>query len=140
MGNQLLGNIRLSCQLDQHSISSSLSENVGLESKSIDFVLAFPQADLDVPVYMELPAGMQIPGAAYPKQHVLLLKKSLYGLKQASANWYDKLKNSLQLRGFHESVANPCVFIKGSPTSSHGECDTIVHDTPSAPAQYRGNR
>jgi hypothetical protein len=30
----------------------------GLESKSIDFALAFPQADLDVPVYMELPVGV----------------------------------------------------------------------------------
>jgi hypothetical protein len=30
----------------------------GLESKSIDFVLAFPQAELDVDVYMELPAGV----------------------------------------------------------------------------------
>ncbi len=30
----------------------------GLESKSIDFVLAFPQADLDVLVFMELPAGV----------------------------------------------------------------------------------
>merc|ERR1711966_113489 len=31
-----------------------LGEIVGLESQAIDFVLAFPQADLDVPVYMEL--------------------------------------------------------------------------------------
>ena len=60
-------------------------------------------------------------------------------MKQASANWYNKLKNSLQLRGFHESVADPCVFIKGSPISSHGECDTIVHDTRSAPAKHHGN-
>jgi hypothetical protein len=30
----------------------------GLESKSIDFVVAFLQADLDIPVYMELPAGV----------------------------------------------------------------------------------
>jgi hypothetical protein len=30
----------------------------GLKSKSINFLLAFPQADLDVPVYMELPAGV----------------------------------------------------------------------------------
>jgi hypothetical protein len=30
----------------------------GLKSKSIDFVFTFPQADLDVPVYMELPAGV----------------------------------------------------------------------------------
>ena len=30
----------------------------GLQSKSINFVLVFPQADLDVPVYMELSAGV----------------------------------------------------------------------------------
>ena len=41
-----------------------MAEIIGLESKAIDFVLAFPQADLDVPVYMELPLGMEIPGAA----------------------------------------------------------------------------
>ncbi len=29
----------------------------GLSSKIIDFVLAFPQADLEVPVYMQLPIG-----------------------------------------------------------------------------------
>ena len=44
-----------------------LGEIVGLESQTIDFVLAFPQADLDVPVHMELPLGMEIPGAAYEK-------------------------------------------------------------------------
>ena len=42
-----------------------VAEIVGLESKAIDFVLAFPQADFDVPVYMELPLGTEIPGAAY---------------------------------------------------------------------------
>jgi hypothetical protein len=34
------------------------AKNHGLQSKSINFVLAFPPADLDVPVYMELPAGV----------------------------------------------------------------------------------
>ena len=29
-----------------------------LDSKSIDFFLAFPQEDLLIPVYMELPAGV----------------------------------------------------------------------------------
>ena len=29
---------------------------MGLTSKALDFVLVFPQADLDVPVYMKLPA------------------------------------------------------------------------------------
>ena len=86
-----------------------LGEIAGLESRAIDFVLAFPQADLDVPVYMELPHGMEV---ADGNGHLLLLRKSLYGLKQASANWHELLKKALALRGFKESVADPCVFIK----------------------------
>ena len=62
--------------------------------------------------------GMELPNSEYKREYVLLLKKNLYGLKQASANWYDMLKTALQLRGFTESVADPCVFIKGSVTST----------------------
>ena len=40
-----------------------ISELAGLESRTIDFVLAFPQADLDVLVYMELPIGMEVIGS-----------------------------------------------------------------------------
>ena len=38
-----------------------VAEILKLDTRAIDFVLAFPQADLDVPVYMELPSGMEIP-------------------------------------------------------------------------------
>jgi len=96
-----------------------LSEIVGLESQAIDFVLAFPQAELDVPVYMELPIGLEVTGRpGEGRTHVLRLRRSLYGLKQASANWYEKLKAGLELRGFSESVADPCVFIKGAADKS----------------------
>ena len=78
-------------------------------------MLAFPQAELDVPVYMELPIGMEVPGSEQNrKMYLLCLKCSLYGLKQASANWYDMLKKGLQRRGFQESVADPCVFLRGN--------------------------
>ena len=33
-----------------------------LPAQSIDFVLAFPRADLDIPVYMELPVGVKAEG------------------------------------------------------------------------------
>jgi len=54
-----------------------------LESKSIDFVLAFPQADLDAPVYMELPSGVTPVDTddSNSRKYVLRLNKSLYGLK-----------------------------------------------------------
>jgi hypothetical protein len=66
----------------------------GLKSKSIDFVLAFPQADLDVPVYMELPAGVNPINVSDGDRRIYVLKlnKSLYGLKQAGFNWSEKLR------------------------------------------------
>ncbi|MCP4479271.1 MAG: hypothetical protein GY818_14390 [Planctomycetaceae bacterium] len=88
-----------------------LAQLLGLETQAIDFVLAFPQADLDVPVFMELPAGMIVNGHDHDSsKYVLRLRKSLYGLKQASANWHEMLKKGLILRGFKESLADPCVF------------------------------
>ena len=39
-----------------------VAQVLDLDTQAIDFVLAFPQAELEVPVYMELPAGMDIAG------------------------------------------------------------------------------
>ncbi len=91
-----------------------MSEILGLETQAIDFVLAFPQAKLNVPVYMYVPAGMQLHGIPNDAHHMYILKleKSLYGLKQASANWYDMLKKALENCGLQESVADACVFFK----------------------------
>ena len=66
----------------------------GLKSKSIDFVLAFSQSDLDVPVYMELPAGVNPINVSDGDRHryVLKLNKSLYGFMLAGFNWFAKLR------------------------------------------------
>jgi len=79
----------------------------GLSSKSINFVLTFPQADLEIPVYMELPVA---PEGEHWKSYVLRLNKSLNGLKQAGYNWFAKLSNGLQDRCFVQSNIDPCVF------------------------------
>jgi hypothetical protein len=64
-----------------------------LKSKSIDFVLAFPQAKLDINIWMELSQGIAISNHEdHSQMYALKLKKSLYGLKQASLNWFEKLK------------------------------------------------
>jgi len=81
-----------------------------LPSRSIDFVLAFPQADLDVDVFMELPIGMDVDGNR--SDWVLKLNKSLYGLKQASSNWFQKLKEGLEDRDYVQSQVDPCVFLR----------------------------
>jgi histone deacetylase 1/2 len=85
----------------------------GLESKSIDFILAFPQADLDVDIWMELPTGIVVHGKDNESRaYVLKLKKSLYGLKQASLNWFEKLKQGLMDQGFTPLEIDPCLYLK----------------------------
>ena len=86
----------------------------GLESKSIDFVLAFPQAGLDVPVYMELPAGVNPTNVSDGdrRKYVLNLNKSLYGLKQAGYNWFEKLHKGLITRDFIQIQVDKCVFYR----------------------------
>ena len=54
-----------------------------LESQSINFVLAFPQAELKEDVYMEIPFDFDQDG---DRSYVMKQKKSIYGLKQASIN------------------------------------------------------
>jgi hypothetical protein len=68
----------------------------GLESKSIDFVLAFPWADLNKDIWMDLPISFEpIKDPNHKPQYVLKLGMNLYGLKQASFNWYKKLHDGL---------------------------------------------
>jgi len=86
----------------------SLIEN--LHSRSIDFVLAYPQADLDIEMYMELPLGTDLPSGFDRRAYVLKLHKNLYGLKQAGHNWHVKLKEGLFSLGFKPCLTDPCVF------------------------------
>ena len=85
-----------------------------LDARSVDFVLAFPQAPLDIDVFMELPYGFSVDGKTDgdSKGYVLKLNKSLYGLKQAAFNWYEMLCKGLTDRGFKQSTSDPCVFLR----------------------------
>lgn len=60
---------------------------------------AFLHGELIEEVYMSPPQGYKVPN----KDLVCILKKSLYGLKQASRNWYSKLSQSLVKYGFQDN-------------------------------------
>ena len=82
-----------------------------LETRSIDFTLAFPQADLDMDLFMELPAIFGL--GSDSRKYVIKLNKSMYGLKQVVHNWFELLKSSLESRDYdHQIATDPCVFIK----------------------------
>jgi hypothetical protein len=89
-----------------------LAQIYNLESKTIHFVIAFPQAELDVNIWMYLPIGFQVDIENESKCYILKLNKSLYGSKQASLNWFKKLKQGLIDHGFHPSAINPSNFFK----------------------------
>ena len=84
----------------------------GLKSKSIDSIFAFPQADLDVQVYMELPAGVNSINASdgNRRRYILKLNKSVYGLKQVGYNRFEKL--GLITRDFIQSQVDKCIFFR----------------------------
>ena len=81
-----------------------------LRTKSIDFVLAFPQADITKDIYMELPYGFNY--GKDKRLYVLKLKKNLYGLCDASYNWFNKITEGLESEGFVRSEIDQCVFLR----------------------------
>lgn len=70
-----------------------------------DVKTAFLYGDLSEQIYMKQPVGYE-DGTS----KVCLLRKSLYGLKQASRNWNVKFTQFLESYKLKSSTADPCVF------------------------------
>ena len=79
----------------------------GWEIQQLDVDNAFLHGDLEEEVYMKIPQGFSNKN----ETRVCKLKKSIYGLKQASRNWYHKFTKSLIDLGYKQSRADHSLFI-----------------------------
>ena len=74
----------------------------------LDVQNTFLHGDLYEEVYMEPPPSLHRQG----ENVVCRLNKSLYGLKQASRNWFSTFSDTIQKAGYQQSKANYSLFTK----------------------------
>ncbi|KAL7580903.1 hypothetical protein ACA910_001170 [Epithemia clementina (nom. ined.)] len=86
-----------------------LSILLGWYSRQLDFVMAFPHAPVEVPLFMTIPKGYRLKDAS-PQAHVLRLLKNIYGQKQCPRVWNRYLDKGLQELGFSTSAIDPCLY------------------------------
>ena len=78
-----------------------------LECRQYDIKNAFTESNLDEELWMKIPQGIRPKGNGT----ALHLLRSLYGLKQAARDWNLLMKDELTKWGFHQSKADPCLFV-----------------------------
>jgi len=77
----------------------------------MDVKTAFLNENFEEDVYMDQPMGFIEEGK---EQMVCKLKKSIYGLKQASRQWYLKFNDTIVSFGFKENIVDWCIYLKVS--------------------------
>ncbi|KAH7550154.1 hypothetical protein JRO89_XS13G0144400 [Xanthoceras sorbifolium] len=80
-----------------------------LELEQLDVKTAFLHGELEETIYMQQPEGFEIEGK---KDHVCLLKKSLYGLKQSPRQWYKRFDSFMVGHGYSRSQYDSCVYFR----------------------------
>jgi hypothetical protein len=98
----------ISCK-DSLRIIMALVAHYDLELHQMDVKMTFLNGDLLENVYMTQLKGFAMKGKEHMGCH---LKKSIYGLKQASIQWYLKFDESIRSFGFKENEEDNCIYAK----------------------------
>ena len=75
----------------------------------MDIKSTFLNGYLEEEVYVEQPQGYEVIGQEHK---VYMMKKELYGLKQALRAWYSRIDSYLTQNGFHRSESEPTLYTK----------------------------
>ncbi|CAM8903118.1 unnamed protein product [Rhodiola kirilowii] len=90
-------------------IIMALSAHFDLELHQIDVKTTFLNGDIDEVIYMVQPENFECGDS---KNIVCKLRKSIYGLKQASRQWYFKFYQVIISYGFEANLMDECVYHK----------------------------
>nr|CAN83069.1 hypothetical protein VITISV_008960 [Vitis vinifera] len=96
---------------DSFRIIMTLIAHYDLELHQMDVKTAFLNGNIDETIYMVQPKNFESNDS---KQLVCRLKRSIYGLKQASRQWYRKFDKVITSFGFKENVVDQCIYLKFS--------------------------
>nr|GEU46405.1 retrotransposon protein, putative, Ty1-copia subclass [Tanacetum cinerariifolium] len=92
----------------------SIAAYYDYEIWKIDVKTSFLNGYLNEEVYMKKPEGFVNP--KYPNR-VCMLKRSIYGLKQASRQWNKRFDDEIKKFGFTQNRHEPCVYLKASESN-----------------------
>jgi len=92
---------------DSIRVFLALVNHLDLECDQVDIKAAFLNGELDETVYLEPPEGSDVPVGK-----VLLLRKSLYGLKQSPRCFNKALDEWLRSEGLRPTNADGCVYTR----------------------------
>ncbi|WJX19405.1 hypothetical protein P8452_09107 [Trifolium repens] len=96
---------------DSLHVILALVAHFDLELHQMNVKTAFLNGDLEEVVYMKQPEGF----STNDGEHLVCkLKKSIYGLKQASRQWYLKFHGIISSFGFVENPMDQCIYQKVS--------------------------
>ena len=95
-----------------------------LHTKSVDFVQAYPQANIKSSIYLHPPAGVILNRSR--GDMVLKLIRNVYGLEDAGKTWFEHLIEGLEGLGFKPTESDPCIYIRGSNIIVLYEDDCII--------------
>ncbi len=74
--------------------------------------MAYPQANIEVPLYIDIPKGFTFNSSR--QMHCLKLLKNLYGQKQAGRTWHLHLHQGMLDLGVIQSEVDDCIFYRGN--------------------------
>lgn len=96
-------------RLDTIRMILALAAQQGWKVYQLDVKSAFLNGVLQEEIYVEQPEGFVTPGQ---EEKVYLLRKALYGLRQAPKAWYSKMDEHLLGLGFKKSLSESTLYVK----------------------------